>query len=692
MASAYAASFRSTSSGNPPGKRAVANLMGWPLLVFFCFSLLLLLPSIASAQRAAIRLQAFPQAILADGASTTQITVEVLNESGGPIANGTQVLLETTLGTLSTNLVTTQNGFARVTLTAGRLTGTAKLTASIVELRATALLEVRFVGSREELENERFQVELVAPNRLTYSPTQRIVRADGPGQRAHLKAKAFDLYADDLQYFVLTNEVLAKRARLRVDGVERFFSELRLNIREVQGYGLTTYEVEVPVIKPSPPLFTIRVERRERTGLVDIQRSQIRARTAPIPTDAFEFVVLEEATTLVYARKATILPEREVLFNDATIDIEGNRVFRVPLFRVSTQNVPQVITEEYIQVANNQLNVDFPYYLNLSAAGDTNLRFRYGTRFARGTGAAQGMYLDFERSWNFGEGQEGFFSFQGMGRKDWGLAARQRLRLWEGGNAYLQGNLPANRAIVGSLGFDSRLSRYGSINYNLSAARSIRGPKNSNYDQSVSIRRDPQRLKGTNWSFSFGAVGATRGFESASVDIFARSVGLDLQTSMQPIRLGGGVFNASTRVARLWGQNVRQGLTTGVSLGWNRPLDNLGGLTLSYDFSDDFFSSSTIGKHRVSAEVNVSSGNLYVFLFGANSIGVQRTNVLGDMSYRFSPLWRMGLTSTYDRFGSNEYTDVSVVVAYTLGLREIGLSWSQRRNRIGIEILGTPIR
>ncbi len=359
---------------------------------------------------------------------------------------------------------------------------------------------------------------------------------------------------------------------------------------------------------------------------------------------------------------------------------------------MSTQSVRPVLTEEFIQVNNNQLNVDFPYYLDLKAGSSSNFRFRYGTRYGCGFGAASGMFLDFERNWTFGNDQRGFFAVQGIARNDWGLTARQNLKFGSSGNAYLQADFPGNRALVGSLSADHRVGRIARANYNVNASKTIRGSISEAFDQTLTVRRDPQRLGKLPATINYGIIGSMREFKSEFTDTATRYVGADLQILMSSRKVGAGTLNASTRLSKLWGYNVREGLTTGFTTSFSTPLSQRASANITYDFSDDFFSSSTIGKHRISGDLYVDLGRLYFFTFGSKSLDVDRFNLQNDLSYRFSDQWRAGFSSTLDGFQGTSYSDFGVVIAYNLGLREVGISWSQRSKRIGLEILGTPIR
>lgn len=674
-------------------RRVAVSSGGRPLFVFLALLLSVLIPTVGWSQTASVQLSKYPDAVWADGASTVTISVQVRNRNGSNVPDGTQVLFETTLGSLRPNLVETKNGFAQATLTSDPIAGIAKVTASVLAYRSTATIEVKFAANKDELTTEQFVATLISSNRLTYSTQQRILRADGPGQKVHLIGPGFELFADDLQYQVLANQVIAKRARLVLGDSELNFAALSFNVRDRSGVGLGSTTSYVPVIHPKAPHINLTFEPRTRLGPVNLVNGQVTARPEGLTQDQFDFTPIEADVTLVYARQATVYPQKEIQFRGATVDIQGAKVLRgVPLFRVSTQSVTPVLTEEFVRVSDNSFNVDFPYYLNLSAGDSSNLRFRYGTLYSRGFGASGGMYLDFEKNWSFKNEQKGYFAFQGIGRKDWGLTARQSLSLWKDGNAYLQADFPANRTIVGSLNADSRVGRQFRATYNAGYNQSVKGEKFSSYDHTVAIRRDPQRVGKLPISLNFGVVGAMRQFTTTGTDLFSRTYGADLQLLMNTQTIGPASINASARVSQLWGYNVREGLNTNVSTTLSTPLGRQASLQLSYDFSDDLFSSATVGRHRLAAQLGYDAGRFYMYSFLSKSLDVDRYNLQGDLSYRLDPRWRFGATATYESFRGTSYSDYGAVIAFNLGLREIGISYSQRRKRLGFEILGTPIR
>lgn len=61
---------------------------------------------------------------------STEVTAVVIEEAGTPVHDGTQVRFTATLGRVEPETVTTRDGVARATFTAGSTAGTAKVTAS----------------------------------------------------------------------------------------------------------------------------------------------------------------------------------------------------------------------------------------------------------------------------------------------------------------------------------------------------------------------------------------------------------------------------------------------------------------------------------------------------------------------------------------------------------------------------------
>jgi hypothetical protein len=102
--------------------------------------------SLGGEGAASIQLFASPPSITApEGSSPSfSITALVLNQLGNPVADGTVVIFTTTLGTLSSNVITTQGGTATVTLSGFTESGTATVTAQSGKATASIKLRIQF--------------------------------------------------------------------------------------------------------------------------------------------------------------------------------------------------------------------------------------------------------------------------------------------------------------------------------------------------------------------------------------------------------------------------------------------------------------------------------------------------------------------------------------------------------------------
>ena len=73
----------------------------------------------------------------------------------------------------------------------------------------------------------------------------------------------------------------------------------------------------------------------------------------------------------------------------------------------------------------------------------------------------------------------------------------------------------------------------------------------------------------------------------------------------------------------------------------------------------------------------------------SKSLDFDRLSANATAGYRMSPLWRFSYRMFMDQYATDMFFDQAFIVSYRLGFRELGLSYSHRTKRIGIEILGT---
>lgn len=662
-------------------------------LVRLCLCLLLMALSVCGfAADGSIEAKFFPESAVADGVSRIAITVTVRDRNGNLVSNGTQVLFETSLGGLTQSQVATVDGIARTNLVAGTLPGISQITVSVLQFRASARFPVRLVRSREELRQASRTLEIVGPKRLTFSPTSNLIRVDGPERKALVRYGNTTVNANDLQLNVGTLELRGREVTLQI-GSERYdFQTLQYDLRQQSGMGVLRRKELRTFVEGAYPVPKVTRLEELRPALVQIAMG---VPSAPMPggfnQPVFEFQDIYADTTLVYARRATVILGRETLLQDAVLDVNGTKVLTVPKFRISQQQQSEVITDEFIQVSNNQLAVNFPYYLQLGAGDDAALRFRYGNRFSRGVGGGGGIFLDFEKNWSQSDETRGGLAFRGIGRDDWGLNLSQTVRLSPRSRASVQLDLSRWDSLFGNAFFEHSLQDW-LLTYSGSSSRTLRGSSFSSSDQAIAVNQRPKRVAGLPVSISTGVSYNIRSSRSESSKRRTEYTALDLLGTFDTVRIGQSVLTSSGRLSRLEGHNIREGWTSS----FNANLSGNYGPALStvfgYDYSDDSFSASLLGRHRVNTVLAYDAGRTYISLYGSKSLDQSRYSLQGDASYRIGSLWRVGGNYTVEGFAGSSFSDSSAVIAYRLGFREVGLSFSLRTRRIGLEILGTPLR
>lgn len=671
----------------PRGTAAALSKLGLRL-----FLLLMLTIAMCSswAADASIQIAVYPEAVVADGSSSVTVTATIRDKNGSTVPDGTQVLFESTLGSFRNPSVTTINGIAQSQLTSGTLPGTAIITISVLQFRATARFDLPFVRSAAELSKAQVVYDLSSIRRLTYSPSVRIFRADGPDQGVRIRFGDSELKASDLELNGSTLECKATDGTLTTKNGAIRFRSIQFALNTLSGRALVNTQKLRVIYRPGGRYFSGEVFYEPRPKWVNLQSGVADLESSATATP-LEFTDIYGDPTLIYARRATIVPGREVQMTDATLDVNGAKVMRVPRFRLGFSQRTEVVTDEFFQVANNQLAINFPYYLSLSAGNDSLLRFRYGTLFSRGVGGAGGLYFDFEKNWNTAGEDRGGLNLRGIGRRDWSLGARQSLRPNQNLRTFFSGDLVSSRTLFLNTFAENRFSGWR-LTANGSRTANIRGSAYRSTDLSLSATTNPINLKNPKLSMSFGLGASDRSFTTSSSNSGQTSYGLDLFGNFAPAKILGGDLVHSFRVSQLWGRNVRNGLTSNYSMGLTKPLGAASSTSLIYDFTDDPFSATTLGKHRLSNLLTFSSNRFFASVFAAKSLDIDRLNMQADASFRFSPLWRVGGAFTLDRYAGSSYSDSSILIAHTLGYREVGLSWSFRKQRLGIELLGTPIR
>ncbi|MFN3729625.1 MAG: invasin domain 3-containing protein [Fimbriimonadaceae bacterium] len=643
----------------------------------------------AIAQSTLIQLTSFPTMSVADGNSKVTITAEVKDSSGRFVPDGTSVLFETNLGTVLTPVVQTVNGQARVVLQAPNQAGIATVTAKALSINSSPTqLVVEFVGSKAELSSAREFIEIVGPHKATYSMRQKMIQASGEEQGVVVRYKDVVIHADDIQLNVPNYELRARRAKVTIGRQVAEFDQFYMRMNERRGFGTTTYPSTSYEFRLNYPVMGVKFQQRDRRGLATLSASGLTPMDQPVPDSIFRFTSIVDSESLIAASKTVAFPRREVQFHKADIYVGAAKIMSIPMYALNLNTPSPVFTDQFLNVADNQISLNYPYYLSLRPGYHSLLRLQTGQRYGRGSAVDRGLYLNYELGWNRGDEMDGAFTFQGIGRGDWGVSARQFLRLSDTTSAAVQLDLPAHRSIFGSANINSQQKGYTMSMY-ANATTTLAGEPYRSQSVRASIDTDQRKVGKLPLSFSYGFTAGTGSFQSGFGRTSQTLYGVNTKFIVQPQAIDSmSRLDMDFEVGRFFGHNTLNGLTYSARAIYSRQFGNNSSAALTYMYVEDGFSSDFLGRQRLNLQSNFRFGRTSFGLQGSRSLDVDRFGYYADVRYRLNRDWRVAYAYTYDRYFGDTYLDWSVLLAYRVGWREFGVSWSQRNKRIGFQILG----
>lgn len=650
--------------------------------------LLLTLAAWGFSAAATIEVSSFPSMSVADGRSTVTISALVRDSNGKVVPDGTRVLFSTDTGSFREAVAETRNGIARAILQAGNVPGMAKITVSVISYQATATIDFEFVSDRSLLSSAKDFVEIVAPKDLQYSMDNKIIGASGPDRSVVLQYKDIEIRADDVQLMVPNYEVRAKNAVLRVGKEEREFLQLFFRLNSRNGLGLTTYRYRPVELQPyGNAIRFIEGEERETTGVAEVWSTTVRPPQGPAPRSIFEFAEIQDSTTIITAKKATAYPRKEILFQKADVYVGGARIMRLPLFKVGIFGQTPIVTDQMLKINDNQVAIDYPYYLSLKPGQSSLLRLKMGQNTGRGLTGNQGIFVNYEYAWNKGDQMQGEAIVSGLGRSDWGVTVRQFYQIDSTSEINGQLDFPSHSAIYGGVGYTKRFAGF-SLNFNANESHALRGPESQYRSLAMSLDSDPVKLGRLPVKLVYGLTAMQQSQRTQFGSLDQTAVGIRSTASLNPIFLTNSTsLTGSFTASKLQGRNTVGGLTYIGSLQLNQSFPN-GGLTFGYDYIDDGFNSQFLGRHAVSGRLNYYAGPISFSFLGSRSLDVDRSTMQLDASYRLARDWRISYAYTFDRYFGDSFFDYNFILGYRIGYREFGLTWSHRTKRIGIQVLG----
>lgn len=641
------------------------------------------------AEFGAIRLTVFPQAALADARSSVTVTAEVRESSGRLVPDGTQVVFQTTLGHFQQTAVATSNGYARATLITAGTAGTAKITASAIGVGATDMTEVEMVANRNDLASANFYIDILAPTKLRYSMDDQILTASGAEHGVKVRFGKVSVETDDMQFNVTSQELKARRAKLTVKGHSYEFSDLVMQPQARTGVGTASYQrLGISRVLAIGHFVATTVGPQQHFGLVKIMPSGdiSPAAVGDTPTK-FGFDDVSDSSSMVTAKRAVIFPNREIQFQQALLTVNGAKFMSLALYKVNLSGGPSSFGEQVLTMNDNHIGVNYPYYISL-APGQTSLfRFETGQPSGRNLSGNSAALLNYEMTWNKGDGTEGGLTVTGLNQPDWSLDAHHSLHFNDGSSLTALASSPERRSLFGSIGYNKPLNGF-QFSLNSSTSRSLVGTKTSTSALTSVLESDPHKVKDIPLTLFYGLTATQTSANFGALSQRTEDTGLRLRGQFNPFTLNKSTtMNASFSVGRNWG--TMNGLALYSNLGLSKAIKG-GAVSLNYEYTDDNSLSTLLagGKQRLSLDTSFGRGKTNMHLFASKSLDADWTSLYGDLSYQMSGLYRLSSGYTLDQYLGTRSLDYNFMLSYRMGIREVGLIWSRNTNRIGFEVLG----
>jgi hypothetical protein len=666
---------------------------------------LILTPSVVRAQGlATIRLSAAPYTIKADGRSTTVITAEVRDDAGRVVPDGTQVRFGVTAGRLDNTLATTQNGVARVILTAGDLPAASLVTANLDSGgRATpAQITVIFSNEADAAEIGPQWVRINGSQYTGYAADKGVIQANGKDSGAKVSFRNIELAGDALQYQVGTGIVVAAgNVKLSIGEDEKQYANLRVNLLTGQGIAERVDEngqstglwVDlIPAIAEKPPV-------DESRGVIGYE--------------AFALADISDSTVAITARAINIQPGRVVQFRGATFYIDGVKTASLP-FHVMPLNQKELFAEQVVGFNSQGITVDFPLYLNVQPSGINTLHIRRGSRVGSSAYSNRaGWSFDLEQNYN-GKRSEGTAQITGLTRSDWGAYLRHAERLPGkiDGNLYM--DTPNHSDLFGTMNLSRR---FGSVTVNANGSGSYSPSRDVNGVQTRSggdMRAqlygatDPRPLLGVqklNYSLNLGTARQMYYGTSAEGRGFVDTHYTTLRLTTPPLPLSRAVsVSQSFSLGQTWVAPQKDGqlglpgsgatVLGTTSFGYRFRGNSYANMTYDYTQTPltNGFTSDSTGRHRLGFSLYAEPFRAATLSIGASrGLDVPSDNLSAELNVALGGPWRTRtryFTSSYAGAASSRFNEIEYGVFYRLGGRDLAVYYSTSAKRLQFDVVG----
>lgn len=656
--------------------------------------LLLFLTSNAFAENF-VSINTSPSSIPADGHSQSQIYVMVLDSTGKPVSDGTEVHFSTTAGDVSP-VRYTSGGRAVGMLTSSNLPQIATITITVGGASASAQVEFT---SKDEIQTETKILRMEGGSEA-YSIDRDTIMAS---QDVSLEYKHLTIHAASVQVNAILGQIRAQGGVV----VEK-------ENQKVTGDALT--------LDLRSRFFRIlRTDGKNTQCTYDINRlTQIGMETVLANTQDFDPLTSLGTKNWIVSQRLTLIPGEKILFVKAAIYIGNTRVIRVPYYSYDYSR-RETLLQQVKYTSADGMQMDLPFYYHVADSNTGALRMRYSstgdTEYGSSYRPRKGLSLGLDQSYTINENNQGRVFYDSLGSTSQAWEVSHRVTYGSGpdsGRADISARFQPTNRYAKDL-YNTTANLYGGFSkYSYSVSGYLSGSRNLQYNylnpneptyigqSDSSIRsnlrfRDPILLGKSgrltpNFTLGYARLGDAFSYNE-SPRLF-QSLGIDAHFGKATQSRTYLNFDNSASYTMTINGKKGVNLKTGPTL-YSRWRGGSGSLGYSLNYLNGTTDGiSQISKHLITGNMFINSGSLWndnISLYYGLDTG--RFNLYSFFNLNLPKKLQMRANYSYYRYKNfvNNYT-YSFVSSYLkmgiyhpIGPYEIGLAWSPVHKNSGFD-------
>ncbi|MEI6500038.1 MAG: Ig-like domain-containing protein [Armatimonadota bacterium] len=620
-----------------------------------------------------IQIAATPTQVPADGQTQARIRIDLRDQNGRSVRDGTSCVVHTDVGFLSLSSVGKQasldartvGGYAIVFLTSPT-PGTATITVQAADSRSLTYVDFLPQG---EVSSGEARVLDVKGGWVGYSLELSMIEARDRatvtfGKLTFECGGVMQISIDGMT--LKAQDVVVRRGDQKLAGEDVYFdlATKRGVLRRFGDEKLERVSFDAISLKPSATEFEV-------------------------PDDAFK-VNKQEADTWLIARSISFFLREKVVLRGSALWIQQQKVFTFPPYWII--GLPGYTgatnTQALGMTSSGGLALDFPFFYRVTDQATGAIRIQRGARASSVT-SRDGWSVAVSEEYRNGSGTEGSLELGGLPRSDWGFEWSDSRPMFGNGFSYANFALPDHRSVFA----DSNLSAYRA-NGRLSLRTFYDDPKDyaASYGAVGDWLGDPRPIGDHNLSYRFGTSLAWRRQATEAGTPWYHEMYSELsfnerswgkKTTLQPSV--SNVFDWDPDGNRE--NNLRAELRLDHKL---RPSCSLG-----LDYSAEFTSgnTSTNGLSQVLAlDLRANHGSKWQSYLNGN-YGLENGDLYGYMNfdYYMNRQWRWGVAGTYYSFEASQYQDLELSLGRLFGDREVSVNYSADTGHFSLAVGGFGI-